>query len=56
MIGLSAPKLSTVVNVVTNGARSSLGVGLVEFVLVWNKKLSRAERISLIVPCQCEFT
>lgn len=56
VIGVSAPKLSTVINVVTNGASSSLGVGLVEFVLVWNKHLDGAERISLAMPYQCEFT
>lgn len=54
MVGVSAPKLSTVVHVVTDGASPSLGIGLVELVLVWNKELGGGERISL-VKCQYEI-
>lgn len=54
MVGVSAPKLSTVVHVVTDGASPSLGIGLVELVLVWDKELGGGERISL-VKCQYEI-
>lgn len=54
MVGVSAPKLSTVVHMVTDGASPSLGIGLVELVLVWNKELGGGERISL-AKCQYEI-
>lgn len=54
MVGVSAPKLSTVVHVVTDGASPGLGIGLVELVFVWNKELGGGERISL-VECQYEI-